>query len=99
MTLLQNLILFTNHYGNLQEMLEMGLPSQICRFVLNEWVGPVLRGTPRIILSDIRLTNTKILPAVPSGLTQLRSNLYVPTDISGTVANSWGRFLTRQSEK
>jgi hypothetical protein len=41
MTLFQNLILFTNHYGNLQEMLKMAsflkyvdlyLTSEWCRF-------------------------------------------------------------------
>jgi hypothetical protein len=48
MTLFQNLLLFTNHYGNLQEILEMASLwfSQICRFELNEWVGPGLLRTP-----------------------------------------------------
>jgi hypothetical protein len=45
MTLFQNLILFTNHYGNLQEMLEMAsFLKFVDLYLTSEW-GPVLRGT------------------------------------------------------
>jgi hypothetical protein len=38
MTLFQNLILFTNHYGNLQEMLEMASFLEYVDFYLtSEW--------------------------------------------------------------
>jgi hypothetical protein len=49
MTLFQNLILFTNHYGNLQEMLEMAsflkyvdlcLTSEWARFYVGYSVSP-----------------------------------------------------------
>jgi hypothetical protein len=46
MTLFQNLILYTNHYGNLQEMLKM---SSFLRFVdlylTSEWSRFYLRHT------------------------------------------------------
>jgi hypothetical protein len=46
MALFQNLILFTNHYGNLQEMLEMAsFLRYVHLYLTSEW-GPVLRGTP-----------------------------------------------------
>jgi hypothetical protein len=38
MTIFQNLILFTNHYGNLQEILEMASFLKYVDFYLtNEW--------------------------------------------------------------
>jgi hypothetical protein len=38
MTLFQNLILFTNHYGNLQEMLEMAfLLKYVHLYLTTEW--------------------------------------------------------------
>jgi hypothetical protein len=38
MTLFQNLILFTNHYGNLQEMLEMtSFLKYIDLYLTSEW--------------------------------------------------------------
>jgi hypothetical protein len=48
MTLFQNLILSTNHYGNSQEMLEM---SSFLKYI-DLWVGPVLRGTFCISASE-----------------------------------------------
>jgi hypothetical protein len=45
MTQFQKLILFTNHYGNLQEMLEMAsFLKYVDLYLTSEW-GPVLRGT------------------------------------------------------
>jgi hypothetical protein len=38
MTLFQNLILFTNHYGNLQEMLEMAsFLKYVDLYLTSEW--------------------------------------------------------------
>jgi hypothetical protein len=38
MTLFQNLILFTNHYGNLQEMLEMVcFPKYVDLYLTSDW--------------------------------------------------------------
>jgi hypothetical protein len=38
MTLFQNLILFTNHYGNLQEMLEMAsFLKYVDLYLASEW--------------------------------------------------------------
>jgi hypothetical protein len=36
-TLFQNLILFTNHYGNLQEMLEMASLYLYALYLTSEW--------------------------------------------------------------
>jgi hypothetical protein len=45
MTLFQNLILFTNHYGNVQEMLEMAFfLKYVDLHLASEW-GPVSCGT------------------------------------------------------
>jgi hypothetical protein len=61
MTLFQNLILFTNHCGNLQEMLEMAsFLKYVDLYLTSE--GPVLRGTPCIYNTDIffrKLTQRK----------------------------------------
>jgi hypothetical protein len=45
MTLFQNLILFTNHYEKLQEVVEMAsFLKYVDLYLTSEW-GPVLRGT------------------------------------------------------
>jgi hypothetical protein len=59
MTLFQDLILFTNHYGNLQEMLQMAsFLRYVDLYLTSECGGPVLRGTPCIIK---RITVTKVV--------------------------------------
>jgi hypothetical protein len=45
MTIFQNLILFTNNYGNLQEMLEMASFLRYVDLYLTSKWEPVLRGT------------------------------------------------------
>jgi hypothetical protein len=46
MTVFQNLILFTNHYGNLQEMLEMAsFLKYIDLYLMSEW-GRIYVGHP-----------------------------------------------------
>jgi hypothetical protein len=58
-TLFQNLILFTNHYGNLQEMLEMAsFLKYVDWYLTSEWgrlnVGhPVLTDLTVIFISNI----------------------------------------------
>jgi hypothetical protein len=54
MTLFQNLILFTNHYGNLQEMLEMAsFLKYVGLYLTSEW-GRFYVGHPVYIYVYIR---------------------------------------------
>jgi hypothetical protein len=48
MTLFQNLILFTNHYGNLQEMLEMAFLKYVDLYLTSEW-GRFYVGQPTFL--------------------------------------------------
>jgi hypothetical protein len=62
MTLFQNLILFTNHYGNLQEMLEMAsFLKYVDLYLVSQW-GRFYVGHP--VLASYDLTRIRLIDSV-----------------------------------
>jgi hypothetical protein len=59
MTLFKNLILFTNHYGNLQEMLEMAtFLKYVDLYLTSEW-GRFYVGHPILLIISCSKQKTK----------------------------------------